>query len=232
MDTILGFFQSLAVSSRTRSHALFLLATGAHGFPVRARRLLPRACDHGPGAPAPQRRWRRGIRGHAGSWPRTSCGCSSPSTASCCPRRAANAARWSSGLSFAGLRSPNALPLFYAIKTGLALSPAAASWSVSAWLPQWSAVEARLLRDAGRVHRPDAAELRAGPHGRAPPEAAARWLPGCARPAGRLRRGGPRPHGGDPARRRRAEVQPPGSRRGVRAASRRKCARASSAKRR
>ena len=40
---------------------------------------------------------------------------------------------------FAGLRSPNALPLFYAIKTGLALTLLIGVLSVSAWLPQWPA---------------------------------------------------------------------------------------------
>ena len=37
------------------------------------------------------------------------------------------------------MRSPNALPLFYAIKTGLALTLLMAVLSVSAWLPQWTA---------------------------------------------------------------------------------------------
>jgi tight adherence protein C len=42
-------------------------------------------------------------------------------------------------LVYAGLRSANALPLFYAIKTGLALVFLLAVVTMSAWLPQWSA---------------------------------------------------------------------------------------------
>jgi tight adherence protein C len=42
-------------------------------------------------------------------------------------------------LMYAGLRSAKALPLFYAIKTGLALALMLGVLAASAWLPQWSA---------------------------------------------------------------------------------------------
>jgi len=55
------------------------------------------------------------------------------------PSKSSERGRMERRLMYAGLRSANALPLFYAIKTGLALLLLLAVLLASAWLPQWTA---------------------------------------------------------------------------------------------
>lgn len=140
MDTILSFFQSLRVSADTQ-YALFLLATGATVFlfalgvsflvlaatdPVRRRlNQVARAPKvHGELAT----RLLKAIE---------------PLNRYLLPSKGSERGEIERRLMYAGLRSPNALPLFYAIKTGLALILLLGVVAWSAWLPQWSAT--RLL---------------------------------------------------------------------------------------
>ena len=215
MDTILGFFQSLAVSTDAQS-MLFVLTTGATVFLFALGVVLPRACDAGPGPAPAQRRWCRQCEagGRVGRASPAAARARQPLPAAvegqgtrqdgtaADVRRAALAER-----AAAVLRDQDRPRARAADRPYCRSRPGCRSGP-----PQ----KVVFLRDAGRVHRPGAAELRPRPHGRAAPEAAARRVPGCARPARRLRRGGPRPHGGDPARVGRAEVQPPRPRLGVR----------------
>ena len=136
MDTILGFFQSLAVSANAQS-ALFVLTTGATVFlfalgvsflvlatmdPVR-RRLSQMVLDSRP----------------AGELAAKVLRLLEPINRFMLPSKGSERGKMEQRLIFAGLRSPNALPLFYAIKTGIALTLLMAVLSVSAWLPQWTA---------------------------------------------------------------------------------------------
>jgi len=135
MDTILGFFQSLSVSSDTQ-HAFFLLATGATVFlfalgisflvlagmdPVR-RRLNALAV---------------GSESH-GQFAASLLKLLEPVNRFLLPSKGSERGKMEQRLAYAGLRSANALPLFYAIKTGLALLFLLAVVTLSAWLPQWS----------------------------------------------------------------------------------------------
>lgn len=136
MDTILGFFQSLAVSANAQS-ALFVLTTGVTVFlfalgisflvlatmdPVR-RRLSQMALDSRPTSEMAARVLRL----------------LEPINRFMLPSKGSERGKMEQRLLYAGLRSPNALPLFYAIKTGLALTLLMAVLSISAWLPQWTA---------------------------------------------------------------------------------------------
>ena len=135
MDTILGFFQSMSVSSDTQ-HTLFLLATGATVFlfalgvsflvlatmdPVR-RRLNALAV---------------GSESH-GEFAASLLRLLEPINRFLLPNKGSERGKMEQRLAYAGLRSANALPLFYAIKTGLALLFLLAVVTLSAWLPQWS----------------------------------------------------------------------------------------------
>jgi tight adherence protein C len=135
MDTILSFFKSLSVSSDTQ-YALFVLATGATVFlfalgvsflvlagmdPVR-RRLNALAVDpesHGELATSLLKLLE-------------------PINRFLLPNKGNERGKMEQRLAYAGLRSANALPLFYAIKTGLALLFLLAVVASAAWLPQWS----------------------------------------------------------------------------------------------
>jgi tight adherence protein C len=136
MDTIFGFFQSLAIGSDAQS-LLFVLTTGATVFlfalgvaflvlasldPVR-RRLSAMAGD----AKAESEFSARVLR------------FLEPVNRFLLPSKEAERGKMEKKLMYAGLRSPNALPLFYAIKTGLALALLLGVLSASAWLPQWTA---------------------------------------------------------------------------------------------
>ncbi len=138
MDTILSFFQSLTVSSNAQ-YALFVLATGATVFlfalgvsflilaamdPVR-RRLSEMAADSEP-------------RGEFATRVLTLL---EPVNKFLLPSRGSERGKMEQRLVYAGLRSANALPLFYAIKTCLALVFLLAVVTGSAWLPQWSAAK-------------------------------------------------------------------------------------------
>jgi tight adherence protein C len=136
MDTILSFFQSLTVNAGAQS-ALFVLTTGATVFlfalgvsflvlatmdPVR-RRLGEIAVD----AKAHSELAARILK------------VLEPINRFLLPTKGSERGKMEQRLVYAGLRSANALPLFYAIKTGLALLFLLAVVTSSAWLPQWSA---------------------------------------------------------------------------------------------
>jgi tight adherence protein C len=138
MDTILAFFKSLAVSSGTQS-TLFVLTTGATVFlfalgvsflvlaaldPVR-RRLSAMAVDSKPTGEAAAR-----ILGFL-----------EPINRFLLPSKGDERGKMERKLMYAGLRSGNALPLFYAIKTGLALVFLLAVLMAAAWVPQWTAAK-------------------------------------------------------------------------------------------
>jgi tight adherence protein C len=136
MDTIIGFLQSLAGTTNAQS-ALFALTTGITVFlfalgvsflvlatmdPVR-RRLGAMAADSRPSSELAARLLKF----------------LEPVNRFVLPSKGSERGQMEQKLMYAGLRSANALPLFYAIKTGLALSLLLAVFSASAWLPQWSA---------------------------------------------------------------------------------------------
>jgi tight adherence protein C len=135
MDTIFDFFHSLAIGSDAQS-ALFVLTTGATVFlfalgvaflvlasldPVR-RRLTAMAGDARPDNEFASRVLRM----------------LEPVNRFLMPTKGKDRSEMEKRLMYAGLRSPNALPLFYAIKTGLALALLLGVLTASAWLPQWS----------------------------------------------------------------------------------------------
>lgn len=134
MDTILSYFQSLAVANDTQ-HALFLLIAGATAFlfalgiaflvlaavdPVR-RRLNEIAVDQQAG----------------GEFAARVLQFVEPINRYLIPSKSSERTKMERKLMYAGLRSANALPLFYAIKTGLALLFLLLVITTSAWLPQW-----------------------------------------------------------------------------------------------
>jgi tight adherence protein C len=136
MDTILGFLHSLAGTTNAQS-ALFVLTTGITVFlfalgvsflvaatmdPVR-RRLGAMAADSRPSSDLALRVLKF----------------LEPVNRFVLPSKGNERGKMEQRLMYAGLRSANALPLFYAIKTGLALSLLLAVLSASAWLPQWTA---------------------------------------------------------------------------------------------
>ena len=135
MDTLLKFFQSLSIGANTQS-TLFVLATGATVFlfalgvsflvlaamdPVR-RRLSAMAVDSKPAGEAAAR-----LLSFL-----------EPINRFFLPAKETERGKMERKLMYAGMRSANALPLFYAIKTGLALLLLLAVLVAAAWLPQWS----------------------------------------------------------------------------------------------
>ena len=135
MDTLLKFFQSLSLGAGTQS-TLFVLATGATVFlfalgvsflilaamdPVR-RRLSAMAVDSKTSGEAAAR-----ILSFL-----------EPINRFFLPSKEAERGKMERKLMYAGMRSANALPLFYAIKTGLALVLLLSVLVAAAWLPQWS----------------------------------------------------------------------------------------------
>jgi tight adherence protein C len=136
MDTLLAFFQSLAISSDAQ-YVLFLLTTGATVFllalgvsflvvatmdPVR-RRLSAMAVD----------------AEHHGEFAARILLLLEPLNRYLLPTKGSERGKMEQRLIYAGLKSQNALPLFYAIKTGLALAGLLGVLAISGWLPQWSA---------------------------------------------------------------------------------------------
>lgn len=136
MDTLLAFFQSLAISSDAQ-HVLFLLTTGATVFllalgvsflvvatmdPVR-RRLSAMAVD----------------AEHHSEFAARILLVLEPLNRYLLPTKGSERGKMEQRLIYAGLKSENALPLFYAIKTGLALAGLLGVLAISGWLPQWSA---------------------------------------------------------------------------------------------
>jgi len=136
MDAINSYLKLFAISGDTSS-TLFVLATGATVFlfalgvsflvlaafdPVR-RRLSELAVDTKPSGEVAARLLRL----------------LDPVNRFFLPSEAGERGKMERKLMYAGLRSANALPLFYAVKTGLALMLMVAVLVSAAWLPQWSA---------------------------------------------------------------------------------------------
>jgi tight adherence protein C len=136
MDAINSYLKLFAISGDTSS-TLFVLATGATVFlfalgvsflvlaafdPVR-RRLSELAIDAKPSGEVAARLLRL----------------LDPVNRFFLPSEAGERGKMERKLMYAGLRSANALPLFYAVKTGLALMLMVAVLVSAAWLPQWSA---------------------------------------------------------------------------------------------
>jgi tight adherence protein C len=138
METILTFFQSLAISGSTQ-YALFVLATGATVFlfALGISFLLLAAMD------PVQRRLNAMAAKSASLGERAQrlLKFLEPVNRFLLPTKGSERGKIEQRLMYAGLRSANALPLFYAIKTGLALIFLLAVVTWSAWLPQWSATQ-------------------------------------------------------------------------------------------
>ena len=198
MDTIIGFFQSLAISSDAQ-YALFLLTTGATVFLFALGDLLPGARGHGSRAPAPERDG-VGTRGRAASSPHASCRSSSRSAATSCRRRAASAGRWSSGSCTPACARQTPCP------SSTRSRPV--SRSPSCWRCWWAQPGCRNGRhrksSSSRCSRPSSALMLPNyvlDHMVERRQKRLRdALPGCARPSRRLRRGRARIDGRDPAR--------------------------------
>jgi tight adherence protein C len=138
MESILTYLKSLVASGDTQS-TLFVLATGATAFlfalgvsflvlaafdPVR-RRLSAMAVDTKSSAEMAARLLR----------------ILEPVNRFFLPSAIDERGKMDRKLMYAGLRSATALPLFYAIKTGLALLLLLSVLVATAWLPQWSATK-------------------------------------------------------------------------------------------
>lgn len=134
MDTIISYLKTFAASGGTST--LLVVATGATVFlfalgvsflvlaaldPVR-RRLSALAVDSRPSGEFAARILRL----------------LDPVNRVFLPSQAEERGKMERKLMYAGLRSANALPLFYAVKTGLALLFLLAVLVAVAWLPQWS----------------------------------------------------------------------------------------------
>lgn len=137
MDTFLAFFQSLTVGGRA-DYVLFLLATAGTAFllALGLSFLVLAATD-------PVRRRLTRMVGGSQSGSRIAARmlrALEPVNRFLVPVKEAERGRMEQRLMYAGFRSPNALPLFYALKTGLALLFMLVVLTLSPWLAQWSAV--------------------------------------------------------------------------------------------
>jgi tight adherence protein C len=135
MDRILNFFESLTAASDAH-YALFLLITGATAFlfALGVSFLALATLD-------PVRRRLGEIA--VGAQPRSETAARvlallEPVNRFLLPAKGSERGKMERKLMYAGLRSANALPLFYALKTGLALLFLLGVVLASAWLPQWS----------------------------------------------------------------------------------------------
>jgi len=136
MDTLLAFFRSLSVGTNPE-YVLFLLTTGATAFlfALGVSFLVLAATD-------PVRRRLGRMAGGTQAGGRLAnriLKAMEPVNRFLLPSKEGERGRVERRLMFAGFRSPNALPLFYATKTGLALVFLLVVVMSSAWLPQWSA---------------------------------------------------------------------------------------------
>lgn len=142
METILKFFQSLAISGSTQ-YALFVLATGATVFlfALGISFLILAAMD-----PVQRRLNAMAAKSASqGEFAQRLLKFLEPANRYLMPTKGSERGKIEQRLMYAGLRSANALPLFYAIKTGLALIFLLAVVTWSAWLPQWSATQLVVL---------------------------------------------------------------------------------------
>ena len=135
MDTILTYLQSLTAAGGAQ-HALFLVITGATAFlfALGISFLILASLD-------PVRRRLSEIA--VGSDGRSEFAARvlsviEPVNRYLLPAKGSERSKMEQKLMFAGLRSPNALPLFYALKTGLALLFLVGVLVAAAWLPDWS----------------------------------------------------------------------------------------------
>ena len=135
MDTILTYLQSLTAAGSAQ-HALFLVITGATAFlfALGISFLILASLD-------PVRRRLNEIA--IGSNGRSEFAARvlsviEPVNRYLLPAKGSERSKMEQKLMFAGLRSPNALPLFYALKTGLALLFLVGVLVAAAWLPNWS----------------------------------------------------------------------------------------------
>jgi tight adherence protein C len=136
MDTILNFFPSLTGAANA-DQVLFLLATGATVFlfVLGASFLVMAATD-----PVRRRLSRMAAESQTGGkFAARALKLLEPVNRFLLPTKGGERGKMEQRLMFAGFRSPNALPLFYAMKTGLALAFLLAVVTLAAWLPQWSA---------------------------------------------------------------------------------------------
>jgi tight adherence protein C len=136
MDAIFSFIQSLTVGSDAQS-LLFVLTTGATVFlfALGVAFLVLASLD-------PVRRRLSAMAGDAkaeSEFPARMLRFLEPVNRFLLPSKEAERGKMEKKLMYAGLRSANALPLFYAIKTGLALALLLGVLTASAWLPQWTA---------------------------------------------------------------------------------------------
>jgi tight adherence protein C len=142
MDTILGLIQSLTEGTKAQ-YLLFLLATGATVFlfALGVSFLVMAATD-------PVRRRLNQVAQAPkihGKFATRVLDLLEPFNRFLLPAKGSERGQIEQRLMFAGLRSPNALPLFYALKTGLALAFLLGVILWSAWLPQWSATTLMFL---------------------------------------------------------------------------------------
>lgn len=136
MDTLIAFFQSLSVGTNPE-YVLFLLTTGATAFlfALGVSFLVLAATD-----PVRRRLGRMAGGTEAGGQLATRIlKALEPVNRFLLPSKEGERGRVDRRLMYAGFRSPNALPLFYATKTGLALVFLLVVVMSSVWLPQWSA---------------------------------------------------------------------------------------------
>jgi tight adherence protein C len=136
MDTILRFFESLTITGDAQ-HTLFLVTTGATAFlfALGISFLVLAALD-----PVRRRLGEMAV----GTQPRSELAGRvlrflEPVNRFLLPAKGAERTKMERRLAYAGLRSANALPLFYALKTGLALLFLLGVLTAAAWLPTWSA---------------------------------------------------------------------------------------------
>jgi tight adherence protein C len=138
MDTILSFFQSLSVATDAQ-FALFVLATGATVFlfALGVSFLVLAAMD-----PVRRRLGEIAVGSQThGEFATRLLKVLEPINKYLLPTKGSERGKMEQRMVFAGFRSGNALPLFYAIKTGLALTFLLAVVMLSAWLPQWPATK-------------------------------------------------------------------------------------------
>ena len=136
MDTILNFFQTLSATGGA-SHALFLLISGATAFlfALGVSFLVLATLD-------PVRRRLNAIavgpQQTQSEFAARLLALLEPVSRYLMPTKGSERTKMELKLMYAGLRSANALPLFYALKTGLALVFLLSVVVSAAWLPQWS----------------------------------------------------------------------------------------------
>ena len=135
MDTILAYFRSLTIAN-DEHHTLFLLFTAgtAFLFALGVSFLILATFD-------PVRRRLNAIATSStggGEFAARVLAFIEPVNKYLLPSKSAERGKMERKMMYAGFRSANALSLFYAVKTGLALLFLLGVIVASAWLPQWS----------------------------------------------------------------------------------------------